>query len=97
MERGSGSLYSDLVTIMVRYLSRTSVESTLGVSADRLGISLENLEPREVENLVAQAMIGLRIFCNPDRLPDLMLDLADYCERVVDESEARTSGQATVE
>lgn len=84
-------LLKGLVDVMVRYLSHTSVESTLGVAAGRIGVSLEHLEPSEVEHLVAEAMVGLRIFCDPEKLPDLMLDLADYCERVVEESQVGES------
>lgn len=68
-----------LRALMVGYLSTASVDATLEASLAELGLEAEGVGPKELEALVERAMLGLRLFCSEDRLPELMLDLADFC------------------
>ena len=43
-------------------------------------IERDELSSGNLPEVVSQAMVGLRIFCDRERLPDLMMDLVDYCD-----------------
>ena len=72
--------YRGLAALMARYLSDASVHATLGTVLERRGLSPAGLGPEDLPQVVAQAMVGLRMFCDPEKLPELMVDLADYCD-----------------
>lgn len=97
MVRASAALYDDLVAVMTQYMSRTSVKSTLRVVLLRIGTSAEELQAKDAERVVSESMVGLRLFCDPNRLPQLMLDLADYCDRVAPRDGDRPSSSAETE
>lgn len=78
--RDSAGVYDGLVVVLRRYLSRESVEATLTTVLTKRGLTPDRLDSGNLPEVVAEAMIGLRLFCAPDRIGDLMLDLADYCE-----------------
>ena len=73
-------LYSRLAAVMSRYLSDASVEATLGTVLAARKLSAAELSPVALPEVVGEAMLGLRTFCPPDRLPRLMLELADFCD-----------------
>ena len=76
----AGATCRELVALMSAYLSPASVEATLRTVLDKQRLSAADLGPDELPEVVAEAMVGLRLFCDPDRLPDLMVDLAELCE-----------------
>jgi hypothetical protein len=40
------------------------------------------IDVNNVMEIVGEVMVGLRLFCDNEKLPDLMLELADFCDRV---------------
>lgn len=70
-----------LMDVLVQYVARLSAAAVLKGSMARLGYVDAELTPEQLERLVAEVMIGLRLFCDPARLPELMVDLAELCER----------------
>ena len=74
------AIYDDLFTLMTRYLSDASVEATLGTVLAKRGLSVDEFTSENLPEVVAEAMVGLRAFCRPERLPQLMLELADFCD-----------------
>jgi hypothetical protein len=68
-----------LVRVLERYIGRILVHSVLHQSQLKLGIPDGPLRRADLEPLVEEAMVGLRLFCPPERLPDLMVDLASLC------------------
>ena len=74
------AVYDDLFALMTRYLSHASVEATLGTVLAKRKLSAAALTSDVLPEVVAEAMVGLRTFCRPDRLPQLMLELADFCD-----------------
>ena len=78
-------LYHDLVAVMSRHLSLASIEATLGTVLAKKGLSASDLDPETLPGVVGEAMLGLRTFCSPDRLPELMLELADFIDRETSE------------
>ena len=72
--------YEGLVALMSTYLSVPTVEATLKISLGKRGLSPGALRLGDVAEVVAEAMVGLRAFCDGERLPQLMLALADYCD-----------------
>lgn len=79
---GRSEVFDGLVAVLRGYLSEASVTAALGTALARRGLTPEQLGPEELPEVVAEAMVGLRMFCAPERVGDLMLDLAEYCERV---------------
>ena len=75
-----GTVYSDLFALMTRYLSIASVEATLGTVLEKRKLTAAELTPDDLAEVVADAMVGLRAFCRPEQLPELMLELADFCD-----------------
>lgn len=69
-----------LVIILERYISALSVRSTLARSLERCGLHAGELPSKDAAHVVAEAMVALRLFCPPNKLPELMLELADFCE-----------------
>ncbi len=77
-------LYDGLRRVVSVYLSEASVQSSVDRVLDRMGLATEEIRPDDLPTIVSEAMIGLRLFCDPTRLGELMMDLAEYCERVAD-------------
>lgn len=72
--------YGGLVAVLRRYLSQASVDASLKTVLGKRGLTPERLSADDLGAVVSEAMVGLRMFCAPERVGDLMLDLADYCE-----------------
>ncbi|MCC6646312.1 MAG: hypothetical protein IT374_12170 [Polyangiaceae bacterium] len=75
-----GQRVERLLAVLERYVARLSAAAVVKASMARLGYVDAELSPDQLERLVAETMIGLRLFCAPTRLPDLMLELADLCD-----------------
>jgi hypothetical protein len=71
-----------LVAVLERYVTPLTVDSMLRRSLDHLGLTVEGVTPRNLERVVEEVMVGLRLFCEGHRLPDLMVELAELCHRV---------------
>lgn len=75
-----GNRYERLLAVLERYISRSTVSAMLrSVLADR-EIDAERMSTADLVAVVEEVMIGLRLFCNPRRLPDLMIELAELCD-----------------
>ncbi len=75
-----GDRVERLLAVLERYVARLSAAAVVKASIARLGYTGAALSADQLERLVAETMIGLRLFCAPARLPDLMLELAELCE-----------------
>lgn len=84
---GSAEVYDRLVEILHGYLSPASVTAALSATLERRGLSPPDVGRGELPDVVADAMVGLRMFCDPERIGDLMMDLAEYCEAVAAEAD----------
>ena len=78
----SDDTYVGLVAVLRGYLSQASVTAALGSALKKYGLSPQTLGREELPEVVAEAMVGLRMFCDPALVGDLMVDLAEYCEGV---------------
>jgi hypothetical protein len=75
-----GNRYERLVAVLERYISRSTVSAMLrSVIADR-EIEPAQMSTSDLVAVVEEVMIGLRLFCTPRRLPDLMIELAELCD-----------------
>jgi hypothetical protein len=72
--------YEHLTGILERYISRATASAMLKTVLDERGIVPEQMTPEDLIGVVEEVMIGLRLFCNPKRLPDLMIELAELCD-----------------
>ena len=80
--RNPSGTYQELAAILERYVSPIVVHATLKNAIDMLSLRPDMVDSRDAERVVERTMIGLRLFCDTDKLPGLMLELADYCHRV---------------
>lgn len=91
--------YERLVAILERYISRSTVSAMLRTVLGERGIAHDRMSPDELAAVVEEVMIGLRLFCSPRRLPDLMIELAELCDQEAEgaeEAEARTSSSPEI-
>jgi hypothetical protein len=73
--------YDRLIEILGRYVSQITVTSMVAaVLAERTMLAQE-LGADTLIDFVEEVMVGLRLFCPPERLPDLMIELAELCDR----------------
>jgi hypothetical protein len=78
---GQGKLYSDLATILERYIARMQVTAIIDAALHRLNLQRQDLNAHNLDKVVEETGAGLRLFCDPGRLPALMLELAALCDR----------------
>lgn len=75
-------IHDGLLAVMERYLSTLSAQSSLKKAFERMGIDPSDLTPENLPEIVSEAMVGIRIFCPPEKIGDFMVDLAELCEEV---------------
>ena len=66
-----------LIALLERYVAPLTVESMVRRSLDRLQMQVGGVTPRNLERVVEEVMVGLRLFCEERKLPQLMLELAE--------------------
>lgn len=69
--------YSMVREILLGYLSPILVDSVLERALSARHLSPRSLTDAELEELVSDIMVGLRLFVDEARLPKLMLSLAE--------------------
>lgn len=69
--------YSMIREEMLSYLSPILVDSVLERALSARNLSPSSLTNSELEELVGDIMVGLRLFVDEERLPKLMLSLAE--------------------
>jgi hypothetical protein len=72
--------YIELRTILLRYLSPILVDTVLDKAMFSRGLSAATLTVSKRNELAPDIMLGLRLFVEAKRLPDLMLELAEIIE-----------------
>jgi hypothetical protein len=63
--------------VLLGYLSPILVDSVLERAVRTRNLSSKSLTDSELEELVSDIMVGLRLFVDEERLPKLMLALAE--------------------
>lgn len=63
--------------VLLRYLSRTSVDIILPRACAECTIEPLAVTADDLPRVVQQLSPGMRLFCKPEQLTNLMLDLAD--------------------
>jgi hypothetical protein len=71
-----------LVLLLERYVASLTIDSMLRRSLDRLEMPMEAVTARNLDTVVEEVMVGLRLFCDPNKLPELMVELAELCHRL---------------
>jgi len=72
--------FSLMREVLVRYLSPILLDSVLTRALEVRHLSPASLGEQDLAELAADIMIGLRLFVAEERLPQLMLDLAELLE-----------------
>jgi hypothetical protein len=68
-----------LTALLERYISKILVRSVVTASLRRINVMEADVWPRDMERLAEEAMRGLRLWVAPERLAELMLELAELC------------------
>lgn len=76
----ANKIYEGLLGVMRGYNSETSVRASVDTALRKCGLTPLLLRQDDLADVVADAMVGLRLSCDPARIGNLMLDLADYCD-----------------
>ena len=77
------STFDELTETLSRYISRITVSSMVDNMLRQRSLSSWDLGSDNIVEFIEDLMVGLRLFCDPARLPDLMIDLAELCDRVL--------------
>lgn len=75
------SIYAAMREVLLRYLSPILVDTVLSRSLQSRHLSPETATTAQVTELVADVMVGLRLFVPEERLSQLMLDLVETLEQ----------------
>jgi hypothetical protein len=67
--------------ILDRYVSPITVCSVLTTALAQRDPAQRDIDVNNLMDIVSEVMIGLRLFCEEDKLPDLMFELAEFCDR----------------
>jgi hypothetical protein len=78
---GAPRLYVELVSVLERYIARLQVTAIIDAALHRLNLHRRDMSSENLDRVVEETGAGLRLFCDPERLPALMLELAALCER----------------
>ena len=66
---------------MAAYISPILVDSVLRRAMELRGVVPRSMSDDALQGVVQESMLGLRLFVEGSRLPDLMLELAEILER----------------
>jgi hypothetical protein len=78
---GVRAKYEEVHDCLERYLSKILVESVLSRALAHHGLSAEALTLPDLEAVVEDSMVGLRLFVPAERLPELMVELSEILTR----------------
>jgi hypothetical protein len=81
--RGSGQFatrYARVREILLRYLSSILVDSVLDKAMQSRKITPATLSANALAEITSDIMVGLRLFVAAERLPQLMLELAEVLD-----------------
>jgi len=73
--------YEQLSAILEHHVSHITVMSMLSSVLAQRSITPYDVRGGNIVEIVEEVMVGLRLFCDPARLPDLMIELAELCDR----------------
>lgn len=77
---GLSKRYAMVRDVLLKYLSPMMVDSVLARALRSRQVTPEAMTQAELEELACDIMVGLRLFVPEERLPQLMLDLAEVLE-----------------
>ena len=70
--------FGRLTALLEKYVSRTIVRAVLLNAVARLDVTPHEIRPEHMNQLCEEALLGLKLFCEPNRLPDLMHELEQF-------------------
>lgn len=68
--------YDRLRTILLRYQSAPVVDSQLAVACRKAGVAPRSIGPEHLETILHELSHGVRAFCAPESLGQMMVELA---------------------
>ena len=80
-DRGQSMPYRDLRALLLRYLSPILVDTVLNQAMFKRRLAAHTLTAVELRELAPDMMLGLRLFVDEKRLPELMVSLAELIEQ----------------
>ena len=74
--KNTSPTYDRLRTILLRYQSPAVVDSLLAVSCRKVGVDPREVSLQHVEGILHELSHGVRAFCAPEQLGQMMVELA---------------------
>jgi hypothetical protein len=79
--REGNVLFQELTAVLDRYMSPISTRAVLETVLRKEGLDPYTLEKKDIETIYQNGVFGgIRMFCDPKDLPELMLALAEFPE-----------------
>lgn len=88
-----GKRFERLTRILEHYITRSTAGAMLRTVLMDRRLDPERITADDLALVVEDAMVGLRLFCSPARLPDLMIELAELCDREMSADEEEPPSQ----
>jgi hypothetical protein len=74
-------VFQGLVAILDRYMSPISTRAILDTVLRNEGLDPDTLQAKDMETIFQNGVFGgIRMFCDPKKLPEVMLELAEFAE-----------------
>jgi hypothetical protein len=72
--------WQHVMHILIRYISPTLARAMMKKSVARCTLQPGEAREHRVQRVVEDVRVGIGLFCEAGRVPDLMLELAEYCD-----------------
>jgi hypothetical protein len=82
------TIYERLEEVLNEYVSGMTSRAVLNGALTRCRLTPRSLQAHDLSSLTEEVMVGLRMFCDPANLPNLMMALAELCDREVNDAAA---------
>jgi hypothetical protein len=79
---GGSVTYLRVSAVMEKYVSKIMVRSVLARALEEHRIAPNAMRPGDAKMVIEHAMVSLRLFCAPERLSEVMLELAELCHEL---------------
>ena len=87
LQRGIGGrplgngVFQGLVAILDRYMSPISTRAILDTVLRNEGLDPNTLQSKDIDTVLQNGVFGgIRMFCDPEKLPEVMVALAEFAD-----------------
>ncbi len=74
--------YQRIANVLTGYVSKIMLYAVLTRAMEACKVNADTLHAKDAKAVVEHAMVSLRLFCPEEKLPDLMVALAEVCDEL---------------